>query len=150
MHKVTLLWCEGLVTFTSLRFFLKMTDSLHFLHETHICQVLRAPVYGRFWVLWGAKLHRMDLDANCSTLGANGALAEIVAKHVPEAYIDPTAHAVPPNLSQISWILLLVVVQPKAKCLSVSLRPNSSSPHHRHCDSESLGYIILWVAGGIW
>ena len=61
----------------------------------------------------------MDIDANCSALGANGALAEIVAKHVPEAYIGPTAHAVPPNLSQISWILLLVVVQPKAKCLSV-------------------------------
>ena len=59
----------------------------------------------------------MDLDANCSTLGANGALAEIVAKHVPEAYIGPTAHAVPPNLSQISWILLLVVVQPRAKGL---------------------------------
>ena len=61
----------------------------------------------------------MDLNANCSTRGANGALAEIVAKHIPEAYIGPAAHEVPPNLSQISGILLLVVVQPKAKCLSV-------------------------------
>ena len=61
----------------------------------------------------------MDLDANCSTLGANGALAEIVAKHIPEANIGPAAHAVPPNLSQISGIMLLVAVQPNAKCLSV-------------------------------
>ena len=45
----------------------------------------------------------MDLDANCSTLGANAALAEIVAKHIPEAYIGPAAHAVPPNLSH-QWI----------------------------------------------
>ena len=38
---------------------------------------------------------------------------------------------------------------PRRSVYRCILRPKSSSPHHRHCDSESLGYIILWVAGGI-
>ena len=92
----------------------------------------------------------MDLDANCSTLGANGALAEIVAKHTPEAYIGPAAHAVPPNLSQISGFLLFVVVQPKAKCLSVHFASKiiikgGGQWHPKPCPVCT---IILGVAGG--
>ena len=117
---MTLLWCEGLVTFTSLRFLSENDRFASFpTRNSHLTSVAGSRLRSILDPLGCKIASRMDLDANCSTLGANGALAEIVAKHVPEAYIGPTAHAVPPNLSQISWILLLVVVQPKAKCLSV-------------------------------
>ena len=109
----------------------------------------------------------MDLDANCSTLGANGALAEIVAKHVPEAYIGPAAHAVPPNLSQISGFLLFVAARSWARCLSVpfvskilttgpcSIHPSSHPFNHStihplihpslHASMHALGYASPYV-----
>ena len=46
----------------------------------------------------------MDLDANCSTRGANGALAEIVAKHIPEAYTGPAAQCGATQLVTNQWI----------------------------------------------
>ena len=71
----------------------------------------------------------MDLDANCSTRGANGALAEIAAKHIPEAYIGPTAHVVPPNLSQISWISVARRCSTQGE---VSLGACCVQNHHHH------------------
>ena len=93
----------------------------------------------------------MDLDANCSTLGANGALAEIVAKHAPEAYIGLAAHAVPPNLSQISGFLLFVAARSWARCLSVPFVSKilTTGPF---CVSayvySDLAHIMFGVAGG--
>ena len=81
--------------------------------------------------LWCKFASRAALAANSSTLGANPALAEMLAEPQRGACIGPTAHVMPPNFQKSLDFCCSSVFNPVrcvSRCISCSSNGSSASP----------------------